>query len=448
MSTFVEVRTDGFAKNVNTIADSASIYGTSARRPLRGIEIKDDTYATLRVMNDDGTSISLVDAGSNRIASDTDDKMQTGSTQSAARGGRSNNYTNFIIQGVQDVREEKMQIMETFGDSYLFFFGERPRLLQVSGLLFNTLDFNWRTEFWINYENILRGTKLVQRNARIYLHWDDVIVEGYMLGATARDDAEMPYHVPFQFTLFVTNHTYVSAYVVGDRRFPGWDTAYESQIEGIVDPSATSFKDTLLNADRLKEAGKQLGRLGTSIALTGAGAALAGLKSKGSLSGLKDGFTGVSSGLLKNALGIGLQNAGNYLLDVIDEYYRNQTMAVPKRKLPLRTFISDNYDEYLPEARDYEPAFDEGAILRKKLFTKTMDTLFKVEKAAFQALALYSDPSTLGDSANLGLVKEFHAMAVMPDPSPKVTFADIAASPNSAIINGPKITNFDQPAIK
>ena len=56
---------------------------TSVRRPLRGIEIKDDTYAVIRVIRATGEEVQLV--------------------SSSAKGGHSRGYTNFLLQNVINV---------------------------------------------------------------------------------------------------------------------------------------------------------------------------------------------------------------------------------------------------------------------------------------------------------------------------------------------------------
>lgn len=222
MATFVEVRTDAFADNVRMLEVPGARTKTDIRRPYRGIEIKEDTYAVMKVLKADGTEIPLVDAGGS-VKPTASAGATAGSTIAGPNNTRQSmastyNYSNFIVQRVNDVRQEKTQILETFGDPYIFFFGERPRVLAVTGLLMNTLDFNWRSEFWYNYEHYLRGTRLVEQNARIYLYYDDLLVEGYMIQAQAQDDSEMPYHIPFSFQLFVTNHTYLSQ--IGDEDYP------------------------------------------------------------------------------------------------------------------------------------------------------------------------------------------------------------------------------------
>ena len=49
-------------------------------------------------------------------------------------------WTDWILQGVREARMEKTQVVETFGDSYLYAFGEKPRVLAFQGLLMNTAD--------------------------------------------------------------------------------------------------------------------------------------------------------------------------------------------------------------------------------------------------------------------------------------------------------------------
>lgn len=158
---------------------------------MRGIEIKDDTYAAIKVVMSNGFDWPLLDS-------------------SGPFGTSTKGNTNFLLQQVTEQRMEKHQIVETFGDSYVFFFGESPRFLDCTALLINTLDFNWRAEWWANYEHYLRGTKLVELGARCYMFWDDNVVEGYMLNCQASETAEAPYTVSLAFKFFVTKYDNVS----------------------------------------------------------------------------------------------------------------------------------------------------------------------------------------------------------------------------------------------
>jgi hypothetical protein len=167
----------------------------NVRRPLRGITIKEDTYAVLRAKTATGQDIPFLDSSSPNV----EDGI-----------GRSTHYSNFIVQQVQEQRVEKQQIVETFGEDYIYFFGERPRFLNVTGVLINTKDFNWKSEFWENYERYLRGTRLVEQNARLYFYFDDIVVEGYIVSAATTQESMNPYHLPFQFQMFVCNYAILS----------------------------------------------------------------------------------------------------------------------------------------------------------------------------------------------------------------------------------------------
>ena len=208
MSVFLELTTDAFEEAFKKQAGPGGKSGTgeaiasragksSARRPLRGLEIKDDTYAYIKLMRNDNTSIALYDAGS-----------QGGRTQDG--------YSNFILQSVQEPRMEKSQIIETFGDGYVYFFGESPRFLDISAMLINSLDFNWEAEWWANYDQYLRGTRSVEQGARTYLFYDDNVVEGYILNAQAVKSSDSPMAIPLQFKFYVTNHRNISLIGVDD----------------------------------------------------------------------------------------------------------------------------------------------------------------------------------------------------------------------------------------
>ena len=394
MATTIEITTSPSGKNLSSSVDKIQKQGwAGVRRPLRGIEIKDDTYGLLRVMDGDGASLPLTDGGGAGGA--TSSSGQAGSKVPLGESyprGHSYNYSNFIIQRVDDIRQEKAQVLETFGDSYIFFFGERPRILSVSGLLFNTRDFNWRSEFWYNYETLLRGTQLVKRGARIYLHWDDIVVEGYMLQAQATDDADMPYHVPFSFQLFVTSHMYLSA--IGADDYPIVSSVVVDPLrnkEGIneilalkreLKKSDDAFQDLrysstverVRQAHAQSEAAKETRDMITALN-QGKPPAVAE-------AGWGQKFNSAKN-ILSSALAIGVNAQNLTFLSVANNFFRHRKMRFPRglagsesyagapeilpappryvRDRPLRSKIRNNVDEYIGEAPD--PAIlDEDAI--------------------------------------------------------------------------------------
>lgn len=364
MAVFIEIQADKFKTILDSLATQRPRF-ENVRRPFRGIEIKEDTYAVLKVVRANGKEIPLFDSGArlngysgdHNTPQDFNDQLYGEKNEFPAEGSTFN-YSNFIAQQVVDSRQEKSQIVETFGEPYIFFFGEKPRILQVSGVLFNTFDFAWKTEFMRNYEKWLRGTRLVEENARTYFYYDDQIVEGYMLNAQVVDTAENPYHVQFQFNLFVTAHTYLSVI----------DSTGAYPISANVQIPGDSLTDKVNFNEKIRQIREQADALGpdqlqSSIEDVRQATILnsAFVSSKASLQGA------IIKGLAD------FESTTKKFLDNVKTYFYGRRTVVPKglagaerlagealnaneatfpgepiqREMPIRSKISDNFDEYV-----------------------------------------------------------------------------------------------------
>lgn len=216
-STFLLLEADQFDATLENVATETELMtfneasGAAVRRPYRGIQIDEDTYATLQMWRADGIQLrKFRDAGS------------------AHDDGLSYFYTNFVVQEVTESREEKFQLLETFGDPFGFFFGERPRMLRVTGILVDSLDFNWRAEWWANYDTNLRGTKLVEQGARVYFTVNTTIVEGYLINSQTTQRATDQHTVPFSFTMWVTGYRDISHIGITEFQYPSISTESEA----------------------------------------------------------------------------------------------------------------------------------------------------------------------------------------------------------------------------
>lgn len=157
------------------------------RRPTRGLEVKTPTYSYMRVITDSGEQLLF------------DNTASLGTTP------QTQSYANYLIQALTFTSAEKMQVIETFGEDYAFFFGQRPIQAQLTGGLINSNDFPWSSEMWRNYQNLLRGTKLAERGARMYLYYDGVLLEGLPFSYSPSAASEQPYLVPFSMSILVTS---------------------------------------------------------------------------------------------------------------------------------------------------------------------------------------------------------------------------------------------------
>ena len=179
-----------FDQSILERAGNSKEAGQIVRRPLRGIQLKRETFASLSVLGGAGVS-----------------GIHNSSAKEDTAGV--NSTSNFIIQSVQEQRMEKFQAITTFGAPYGFFFGEQPRMLTVQAVLLNTADFQWEIEWWQNYEDYFRGTQLVNRGVRCYLTFDDTVVEGYMTQASTAKNSGQPYESRLSFSMWVTNVDYL-----------------------------------------------------------------------------------------------------------------------------------------------------------------------------------------------------------------------------------------------
>lgn len=349
MATFISVTTSPFEEVREAARTRQQYWGV--RRPVRGIQLKEETFAVIRVLTATNEEVQLLDSGSSTYG---DDEI-----------GRSGVLSNFLLQSVQEQRAEKQQIVETFGEDYIFFFGERPRFIRFSGLLLNTADFNWKSEFWENYDRNLRGTRLVELNARLYIYYDDVVVEGYIIDAGTNLETGKPYAVDFQFTLFVTNYAHLSN--VGSIRFQVDEAFTLEEAEGITPAAADPLvKQSLPSAD---------GGLNAFLASQAQYRQTASFNIHNTLENIRNTFFGRQL-VVPEGLGSGL---------VIDPVTNNAKFAAAPTGQPIHTMN----DEYVVRP-DSEAKYDEEELkrVRDQLRLRTPEELEKKARAQLEALGI------------------------------------------------------------
>jgi hypothetical protein len=187
-----------------------------ARRPFLGLTRKDRTVCRLWVEGPSGNEV----LGAPDVSTP---------------------YTSFFAQDISEQRMEKAQIVETFGDPKVFFFGERPRVYAIRGVLLNADNFDWRNRWWDVYENYLRGTQCVRKKAVVRLAWDDIITSGYIMGASAAESAHDPLKVAFQFTFLVTDYQ-LTQYAQDNQYYYYGDDEYVDVPGGISYTKTSAFE--------------------------------------------------------------------------------------------------------------------------------------------------------------------------------------------------------------
>ena len=112
-------------------------------------------------------------------------------------------YSKFFLQASQESHSERSQVVETFSESYVLMFGERPPIYNYSGVLLNTENHSWVNDFYYYYDNFLRGTKCAEYNARLLLTYKHSQVEAFMLNMGMNMEASSDNGISLSFSLLI-----------------------------------------------------------------------------------------------------------------------------------------------------------------------------------------------------------------------------------------------------
>ena len=207
-----------------------TIINKQVRRPYRGISIKQESYASLSVVS-----------GRTSLASR---KLANSSTEKDVAF-----TSNFLINSVSETRQEKHQPVSTFGKDYVYFFGEQPRQMTFNVTLLNSENFRWEEEWWYNYEEYFRGTRLAARSEQIRLRLDESVIYGYMITCNTNKDSNNPHVVSLSFTVHVVSIVSTRPTMIGSHKIQeGLAQAYGNVDLNAIDvgdvPTITIGKDS------------------------------------------------------------------------------------------------------------------------------------------------------------------------------------------------------------
>ena len=128
----------------------------------------------------------------------------------------------FLLQNITKPQQEKFQIIETFGDPHVFFYGTRAKVYTFQGVLLdgfykttpdsyssdvanrNSNRNMWATAFQNFYETQLRGTKLKDNGNIAAFYVNGWLIKGYPINLTIMKEAnQLPDAVNFQMTMVI-----------------------------------------------------------------------------------------------------------------------------------------------------------------------------------------------------------------------------------------------------
>jgi hypothetical protein len=130
----------------------------------------------------------------------------------------------FLLQSVTKPRMERFQIVETFREARLYFFGERTKVYSMTGQLIEALDagaegnikirdqYRWATSLQNLYDTTLRGSKLSEAGNIATLIFEKALITGYPLQLQISRTTETPYITNFQMTWAIYNENFLDYY--------------------------------------------------------------------------------------------------------------------------------------------------------------------------------------------------------------------------------------------
>ena len=108
-------------------------------------------------------------------------------------------YDSFLVTRVSCQMQEKLQVTEVFGDGEVaYYFGRQPLMFSIGGVLIDSPDNSWFTDWLKMYSGFLRGSQLAQNHELLRLVLPNMVLTG-TISATSWDQ-ESSNDVGIQFS--------------------------------------------------------------------------------------------------------------------------------------------------------------------------------------------------------------------------------------------------------
>jgi hypothetical protein len=131
----------------------------------------------------------------------------------------------FLLQSITKPQQEKFQVIETFGKSHVYFYGERTRVYTIQGVLLDAYfdsepvsvtDSSYKNMWTLGFQNFydteLRGTRLIEENRIAALYVNGWLIKGYPISLTIMKEAnQLPDATTFQMTWVIESELLLNA---------------------------------------------------------------------------------------------------------------------------------------------------------------------------------------------------------------------------------------------
>lgn len=112
-------------------------------------------------------------------------------------------YDRFLLAAFDVSYSEKTQIMTTFGDNeVVYYFGKNPVIMNLQGLLIDSLTNDWFSDFIKLYNTFLRGTQLAKNFEMIELVLPNMKVTGSIISLSHQQNSARDTDIPFSLQFY------------------------------------------------------------------------------------------------------------------------------------------------------------------------------------------------------------------------------------------------------
>lgn len=113
-------------------------------------------------------------------------------------------YDSFLISNISASMDEKLQIVEVFGDNEVaYYFGRAPMVFNISGTLMDSVDTGWFTKWVTTYAAAMRGTELARNFELLKIVLPNMTLIGSMVNFRWDQSSNNDVLVPFSFQFYV-----------------------------------------------------------------------------------------------------------------------------------------------------------------------------------------------------------------------------------------------------
>lgn len=117
-------------------------------------------------------------------------------------------YASFLLTDVQCSLEEKLQIVEVFGDAEVtYYFGRQPIMFNFGGVLVDSVDNNWFVEWLEMYSHVMRGSQLARNYELLEIVLPNMAIVGTITRTSWSQNSARDVDIPFQFSFMAKQIT-------------------------------------------------------------------------------------------------------------------------------------------------------------------------------------------------------------------------------------------------